>query len=141
MIETTLTKILNYKGCGYNADSLYNLAEYMQIPMMGCPAAGFGAAADRDRYSMTTRTSFTHKNTVNVFFRFCEMNGFRHVTVVQDDAVSFYEQMTSVFNTELRKRTDLIQTITQVPFRSRDATNEQYERLLISGNQSSRGAF
>ena len=42
------------KGCGYSADSLYNLVEYMQTPMMACPAAGFGQATSRDAYFMTT---------------------------------------------------------------------------------------
>ncbi|XP_055329653.1 atrial natriuretic peptide receptor 1-like isoform X2 [Paramacrobiotus metropolitanus] len=125
-------------GCGYSADSLYNLVEFMRIPMMGCPAAGFAAESDREQYIMATRMSFTHKNTINVIFRFLKHHAYKHVFVVQDESDSFFEELTAVFNREIRKRTDVIRTVTAYPFRSRDATIEQYERMLSTGNQSSR---
>ena len=132
--------ILLFSGCGYSADSLYNLAEYMQIPMMACPAAGFGAATSRDAYFMTTRTSFTHKDVVNMLLRFFDLYGYKHATVVQDDAISFYEQLSVTFTSILRStRQDLFPTMTSVPIRSSDATTDLYQQILRDGNVTSRG--
>ncbi|OWA52494.1 Atrial natriuretic peptide receptor 1 [Hypsibius exemplaris] len=126
-------------GCGYSADSLYNLVEYMQTPMMACPAAGFGTATSRDAYFMTTRTSFTHKDIVNVCLKLFDLYHYKHVTIIQDDAVSFYEQLSVTFTSVLRSaRPDLFATANLVPLRSSDATTELYERILREGNATSR---
>ncbi|GAV02260.1 hypothetical protein RvY_12851 [Ramazzottius varieornatus] len=126
-------------GCGYSADSLYNLAEYMQTPMMACPAAGFGTAAAREAYFMTTRTSFTHKDVVNMLLRFFDLYSYKHATVIQDDAISFYEQLSVTFTTIVRgTRQDIFSTMTPVPIRSSDANNELYDRILREGNSTSR---
>jgi hypothetical protein len=129
-------------GCGYSVDSLYNLVEYMQTPMMACPGAGFGTAASREAYFMTTRTSFSHKGIVGIIFKLFDMNGYKHSTILQDDAVSFYEQLSVTFTSILRTtRSDLLGTTNLVSLRSTDATSELYERILRDGNTTSRGGW
>ncbi|XP_055329218.1 atrial natriuretic peptide receptor 1-like isoform X2 [Paramacrobiotus metropolitanus] len=125
-------------GCGYSADSLYNLAEYLQIAILACPAAGSCNAAERDQYPLMTRTSFTHKDTSKLLFRFFSQYGYKHVVAIMDDSNSFYEQFGVTFTAELRKRPDFASTIVQKPIRSGDATADTYVNLLKEANSTAR---
>ncbi|XP_055350308.1 atrial natriuretic peptide receptor 1-like [Paramacrobiotus metropolitanus] len=124
-------------GCGYNADALYNLIEYTQTPILGCPAAGSTLLADRSDYPLLTRVSFSHRDAVNFMLRFCAANDYTHVVVIVDVTTTFYQQLGTVFQSELKRRREL--TGFSMRFIKNDKANRtDFEKILRDVNTTAR---
>ncbi|XP_055351643.1 atrial natriuretic peptide receptor 1-like [Paramacrobiotus metropolitanus] len=84
-------------GCSAAAEALYDIATYYKTLIIGMPAGGVGTLAPKKDYSYLTRISLTHVNTAQVLLRFLRWRNYTDITIIQDTATNFYQQMGMVF--------------------------------------------
>lgn len=110
--------------------------------MIGCPAAGVGTAADLSNYPYLSRISVSHTQTATTLMRFLKAQNYTTPVILQDQDVSFYQQMGLVVETAIRKQNpELAAQTLFVPIRSHTVSLEDFQDIFARGMKRSRGLF
>ncbi|OQV16420.1 Atrial natriuretic peptide receptor 1 [Hypsibius exemplaris] len=126
-------------GCGSAAESLYDFTSAYRTLVIGCPAAGMGTSAPIGEYTFFSRISVTHLNTATILLQFLRQNRYTSPTVIQDQANSFYQQMSMIVKDYIQNEDPGIFGRTSFEeIRSTDLTNQRLELLLTSNSDTSR---
>jgi hypothetical protein len=116
------------------------VADFLNIPFIGCPAAGVGADADVSTYANLARLSVTHSNTVQVIKNFLRQNNYTTPTILEDLDVSFNQQISLILEKELQiKDPSLYRSSEFQQIHSAQLTNENITTLLQNAVFTSRG--
>ncbi|OQV12410.1 Atrial natriuretic peptide receptor 1 [Hypsibius exemplaris] len=129
-------------GCGQSAETLNTVAEYLNIPIFGCPSAGLGQSAPSSDYVLFTRISYGYSAITEVLVRFFAYQNYTTPIIFQDNSISFYTQMSTIVQTTLqhkRANSQLTRRIKFVPFVSKTFVDDSVIReLLINASVTSR---
>ncbi|XP_055354563.1 atrial natriuretic peptide receptor 1-like [Paramacrobiotus metropolitanus] len=100
MIDTGyICDVIIGPGCGYGAESLYDVTDFYKIPMIGCPAASVGTQGPIEEYAYITRISFTHINTAHILLRFFREHNYTSIMFLQDQTVMMFKHLSIVIRT------------------------------------------
>ncbi|OQV15544.1 Atrial natriuretic peptide receptor 1 [Hypsibius exemplaris] len=86
-------------GCTQSAQSLYNYAFFLEVPLIGLPADGMGTQADMTAYPFLSRISVTHTNTAYVILKFIALLNYSNAFFVAEASDDFYSNMYKVTTT------------------------------------------
>ncbi|OWA53394.1 hypothetical protein BV898_17825 [Hypsibius exemplaris] len=112
-------------GCGYSMESMYDVADFLRIPTIGCPAADVGSTTFIGDYTYLTRTSFTHINTARSMIRFFNAYNYTSVMLLEDHFNGFYDELSIVMETLLIKEAYKISAASMsIPFQSDQMTDQ-----------------
>ena len=123
------------------AETLNDIAEYYDIPIIGVPAASLGISATTDQYKLVTRVSFTYTAVANALWRFFKAENYTTPVFIIDSSMTVYSQMGQLTQLLLpRVDFNLFSTTQFVSLpHSSNTTNHEIEDLLITANKRTRG--
>ena len=112
-------------------EHLYDIADYLHIPLLALTGAGVGAKSDLSDYPYLSRISITHTMTSKVILKFLRQYGYTNVVFLTDLAVSFNSDMHQVFLKTLRMQVSSLLTYKFPTFCSTPGILEDYTKQLI----------
>ncbi|OQV15547.1 Atrial natriuretic peptide receptor 1 [Hypsibius exemplaris] len=92
-------KVFIGPGCTQSAQSLYNYASFLEVPLIGLPADGMGTQAAMTQYPLLSRISVTHTNTAYVILKFIGLLNYSNAFFIAETSDDFYRNMFKVATT------------------------------------------
>ncbi|XP_055331179.1 atrial natriuretic peptide receptor 2-like [Paramacrobiotus metropolitanus] len=93
-------------GCTADVENVYDISDFLRIPMIGLSGAGVGAGTSLAFYPSLIRMSVTHTNTLSVLLRFFAYFNYTNIAVIVDRSDRFYTDMFNVIQGTIYRQTD-----------------------------------
>ena len=121
-------------------ESLHDVASFMQIPVIGCPAAQVGMNGPIASYDVLVRISFTHINLVHTIIRFFRLQKYTNVFLLVDHSHNFHAEIGEVMESLLRtSASDIWHNSKKQLFWHRDVDENFIRKTLSSAIHFTRG--
>ncbi|GAU95874.1 hypothetical protein RvY_07413-1 [Ramazzottius varieornatus] len=129
--------------CPTTAISLYGIAENLNTPVLGCPAAGTAALLLNPRSLSGTlplliKASFGFVDIRAFTFSFLRENGYRHLSILRDESATFYSLMGKFFTLRTRNDTQYGMDVQEFPFFNEETSLPNFKKLLKIADDVSR---
>ena len=129
--KTRRLRFYFFSGCTDAVEHLYDIAVYLNIPLLAMTGAGVGAKTDMSDYPYMARISVTHTMTSKVILKFLRQYGYTNVVFLTDLASSFDNDMYNVFLKTLRMQGSNLLTFKFPTFSSTPGILEDYTQNLV----------
>jgi hypothetical protein len=132
-----------FSGCPTTVVSLYGIASYLDVLILGCPAAGTRSLALNpafDRFPLLIRPSFGFTDVAYFSNAFLSQNRYTHLSILRDDNYNFdtFLSQSIVLKVRTFNPTSFASTLL-FPFSSQNSNLTAYTQLLKTAHDGTRG--
>ncbi|OQV12261.1 Atrial natriuretic peptide receptor 1 [Hypsibius exemplaris] len=129
-------------GCPSTAVALYGIADNLNTPILGCPAAGTASLALNpafDRFPLLIRASYGFTDIVYFMNSFLKQNGYDHLAILRDDSYNFFNTLSKFALVKFKKINPVLSSNTfEYAFMSAQSTLESIKALISTADDVTR---